>query len=621
MFEKILIANRGEIALRIQRACREMDIKTVVVHSEADREAKYVKLADESVCIGPAPSKDSYLNVPAIISAAEVTDAQAIHPGYGFLSENADFAERVEKSGFVFIGPRPENIRLMGDKVSAKAAMLKAGVPCVPGSEGALPETAAEIVKIARAVKYPVIIKAAGGGGGRGMRVVHTEAALVSAVNLTRAEAQSAFGNPMVYLEKYLENPRHIEIQVLCDGFKNAVYLGERDCSMQRRHQKVLEEAPAPEITERIRARVGERCVEACKRINYRGVGTFEFLYENGEFYFIEMNTRIQVEHPVTEMVTGIDLVQQQILVAAGNKLTMRQRDITIRGHAIECRINAEDPYRFTPSPGRITSYHPPGGPGIRVDSHVYQGYFVPPHYDSMVGKVIAYGDTRDQAIRRMRIALSEMALEGIQTNLPLHRDLLVDARFIKGGTSIHYLEQKLAQQHKRAEKKSTADERRVGDALAVGNPRNRCDACRNAVRCTARSRRAFGQRGGRRRRYRGRAGAVWRARFRTPRAMDAFAVARAVPPRLRCCRIGRRRDRSGTVALVAGLPHRNRRRRGLGAPHPGAVPAGAGIGPAVGDSVLAPATAPGSDKHPYRSGTRFWHRHPPDHAPVPALA
>ncbi len=454
MFEKILIANRGEIALRIQRACREMDIKTVVVHSEADREAKYVKLADESVCIGPAPSKDSYLNVPAIISAAEVTDAQAIHPGYGFLSENADFAERVEKSGFVFIGPRPENIRLMGDKVSAKAAMLKAGVPCVPGSEGALPETAAEIVKIARAVKYPVIIKAAGGGGGRGMRVVHTEAALVSAVNLTRAEAQSAFGNPMVYLEKYLENPRHIEIQVLCDGFKNAVYLGERDCSMQRRHQKVLEEAPAPEITERIRARVGERCVEACKRINYRGVGTFEFLYENGEFYFIEMNTRIQVEHPVTEMVTGIDLVQQQILVAAGNKLTMRQRDITIRGHAIECRINAEDPYRFTPSPGRITSYHPPGGPGIRVDSHVYQGYFVPPHYDSMVGKVIAYGDTRDQAIRRMRIALSEMALEGIQTNLPLHRDLLVDARFIKGGTSIHYLEQKLAQQHKRAEKK-----------------------------------------------------------------------------------------------------------------------------------------------------------------------
>ena len=454
MFEKILIANRGEIALRIQRACREMDIKTVVVHSEADREAKYVKLADESVCIGPAPSKDSYLNVPAIISAAEVTDAQAIHPGYGFLSENADFAERVEKSGFVFIGPRPENIRLMGDKVSAKAAMLKAGVPCVPGSEGALPETAAEIVKIARAVKYPVIIKAAGGGGGRGMRVVHTEAALVSAVNLTRAEAQSAFGNPMVYLEKYLENPRHIEIQVLCDGFKNAVYLGERDCSMQRRHQKVLEEAPAPEITERIRARVGERCVEACKRINYRGVGTFEFLYENGEFYFIEMNTRIQVEHPVTEMVTGIDLVQQQILVAAGNKLTMRQRDIAIRGHAIECRINAEDPYRFTPSPGRITSYHPPGGPGIRVDSHVYQGYFVPPHYDSMVGKVIAYGDTRDQAIRRMRIALSEMALEGIQTNLPLHRDLLVDARFIKGGTSIHYLEQKLAQQHKRAEKK-----------------------------------------------------------------------------------------------------------------------------------------------------------------------
>ena len=392
--------------------------------------------------------------MPAIISAAEVTDAEAIHPGYGFLSENADFAERVEKSGFVFIGPRPENIRLMGDKISAKAAMLKAGVPCVPGSEGALPETAAEIVKIARAIKYPVIIKAAGGGGGRGMRVVHTEAALVSAVNLTRAEAQAAFGNPMVYMEKYLENPRHIEIQVLCDGFKNAIYLGERDCSMQRRHQKILEEAPAPEITEKLRVRVGERCVEACKRINYRGVGTFEFLYENGEFFFIEMNTRIQVEHPVTEMITGIDLVQQQILVAAGNKLTMRQRDITLRGHAIECRINAEDPYRFTPSPGRITSYHPPGGPGIRVDSHIYQGYFVPPHYDSMVGKVIAYGDTRDQAIRRMRIALSEMAVDGIQTNLPLHRDLLVDARFIKGGTSIHYLEQKLAQQNKRAEKK-----------------------------------------------------------------------------------------------------------------------------------------------------------------------
>jgi acetyl-CoA carboxylase, biotin carboxylase subunit len=454
MFEKILIANRGEIALRIQRACREMGIQTVVVHSEVDREAKYVKLADESVCIGPAPSKDSYLNVPAIISAAEVTDAEAIHPGYGFLSENADFAERVEKSGFVFIGPRPENIRLMGDKVSAKAAMLKAGVPCVPGSEGALPETAAEIVKIARKIGYPVIIKAAGGGGGRGMRVVHTEAALVSAVNLTRAEAQAAFSNPMVYLEKYLENPRHIEIQVLADEFKNSVYLGDRDCSMQRRHQKVIEEAPAPEITEKMRARVGERCIEACKRINYRGAGTFEFLYENGEFYFIEMNTRIQVEHPVTEMVTGVDLVQQQIRVAAGQKLSIRQRDVTIRGHAIECRINAEDPFKWTPSPGRITSYHPPGGPGIRVDSHVYQGYFVPPNYDSLIGKVIAYGDTREQAIRRMRIALSEMAVEGIQTNIPLHQELLLDTRFIKGGTSIHYLEQKLAQQSKRAPKK-----------------------------------------------------------------------------------------------------------------------------------------------------------------------
>ncbi|MBV2235995.1 MAG: acetyl-CoA carboxylase biotin carboxylase subunit [Sterolibacterium sp.] len=445
MFEKILIANRGEIALRIQRACREMGIKTVVVHSLADTEAKYVKLADESVCIGPAPSSASYLNIPAIISAAEVTDAEAIHPGYGFLSENAGFAERVEKSGFVFIGPRPETINLMGDKVSAKDAMKAAGVPCVPGSDGALPEEPKEIIRIARSIGYPVIIKAAGGGGGRGMRVVHTEAALLNAVAMTRTEAGAAFGNPTVYMEKFLENPRHIEIQVLADSFKNAIHLGERDCSMQRRHQKVIEEAPAADINRRAVARLGERCVEACKRINYRGAGTFEFLYENGEFYFIEMNTRVQVEHPVTEMVTGIDIVQAQIRVAAGEKLWLRQRDIELRGHAIECRINAEDPFKFTPSPGRITSYHPPGGPGIRVDTHMYQGYTIPPHYDSMIGKVITYGDTREQAIRRMHIALSEMAIEGIKTNIPLHQELMQDANFAKGGTSIHYLEAKLA--------------------------------------------------------------------------------------------------------------------------------------------------------------------------------
>jgi acetyl-CoA carboxylase biotin carboxylase subunit len=449
VFEKILIANRGEIALRVQRACREMGIRTVVVHSTADTEAKYVKLADESVCIGPAPARESYLNMAAIISAAEVTDAEAIHPGYGFLSENADFAERVERSGFVFIGPHPENIRLMGDKVSAKQAMTKAGVPCVPGSEGALPEDAKEIVRIARKVGYPVIIKAAGGGGGRGMRVVHTEAALLNAVNMTRSEAQAAFSNSTVYMERYLENPRHIEIQVLADSHKNAIYLGERDCSMQRRHQKIIEEAPAPELSEKLRAKIGERCADACRKIGYRGAGTFEFLYEDGEFFFIEMNTRIQVEHPVTEMITGIDLVQEQIRVAAGEKLRLRQKDVMLRGHAIECRINAEDPYRFTPSPGRITSYHPPGGPGIRVDSHVYAGYTVPPNYDSMVGKVIAFGATRDQAIRRMRIALSEMAIEGILTNLPLHRELLHDSRFVRGGTSIHYLEQKLAQENK----------------------------------------------------------------------------------------------------------------------------------------------------------------------------
>ena len=451
LFDKVLIANRGEIALRIQRACRELGIKTVVVHSEADADAKYVRLADESVCIGPPPSAHSYLNIPAIISAAEVTDAQAIHPGYGFLSENADFAEKVEKSGFVFIGPRPETIRLMGDKVSAKIAMTKADVPCVPGSEGPMPEDPKEIIKLARAIKYPVIVKAAGGGGGRGMRVVHTEAALLPAVSLTRAEAQAAFGNPMVYLEKYLSNPRHIEIQVLADEQKNTVYLFDRDCSMQRRHQKIIEEAPAPGIPLRVLTRIGERCADACRKIAYRGAGTFEFLYQDDEFFFIEMNTRIQVEHPVTELVTGIDLVQQQIRVAAGEKLAFRQRDIVRRGHAIECRINAEDPYTFVPSPGRITSYHAPGGPGIRVDSHVYQNYFVPPNYDSLIGKVIAYGDTREQAIARMRIALSEMVVEGIKTNIPLHQELLLDDAFLRGGTSIHYLEQRMAKRKQAA--------------------------------------------------------------------------------------------------------------------------------------------------------------------------
>ena len=445
MFEKILIANRGEIALRIQRACREMGIKTVVVHSEADREAKYVRLADESVCIGPAASRDSYLNMPAIIAAAEVTDAEAIHPGYGFLSENADFADRVEKSGFVFIGPRPESIRLMGDKVSAKQAMIEAGVPVVPGSPGALPEDSAEILRLASDVGYPVIIKAAGGGGGRGMRVVHTEAALLSSVAMTKSEAGAAFNNPEVYLEKFLENPRHIEIQVLADGGRNAVWLGERDCSMQRRHQKVIEEAPAPGIARKLIERIGERCAEACRKIQYRGAGTFEFLYENDEFYFIEMNTRIQVEHPVTELITGIDLVQQQIRVAAGEKFTLRQRDISFKGHALECRINAEDPFTFVPSPGRVTNWHTPGGPGVRIDSHVFNGYFVPPYYDSMIAKVITYGDTREQAVARMSIALSEMVVEGIKTNIPLHRDLMADSRFMAGGTSIHYLEHKLA--------------------------------------------------------------------------------------------------------------------------------------------------------------------------------
>ncbi|AUH52433.1 acetyl-CoA carboxylase biotin carboxylase subunit [Chromobacterium sp. ATCC 53434] len=446
MFEKILIANRGEIALRIQRACREMGIKTVVVHSEADREAKYVKLADESVCIGPAPSTKSYLNVPALIAAAEVTDAQAIHPGYGFLSENADFAERVEQSGFVFIGPRPDTIRTMGDKVSAKHAMIEAGVPCVPGSDGALPDDPAEIVKIAKKIGYPVIIKASGGGGGRGMRVVHSEGALINSVQMTRTEAGAAFGNPTVYMEKFLELPRHIEIQILADEYGNAIYLGERDCSMQRRHQKIIEEAPAPGITDKQRQKIGEACAEACRRIGYRGAGTFEFLYENGEFYFIEMNTRVQVEHPVTEMITGVDIVQEQIRIAAGEKLRYKQKDIVLSGHAMECRINAEDPFTFVPSPGKIESYHPAGGPGIRIDSHIYQGYTVPSHYDSMVGKLIAYGDTREQAMARMRVALSEMAISGIKTNIPLHQELFLDAAFQRGGTSIHYLEHRLQQ-------------------------------------------------------------------------------------------------------------------------------------------------------------------------------
>ncbi|MFV0664811.1 acetyl-CoA carboxylase biotin carboxylase subunit [Denitromonas sp.] len=449
MFDKILIANRGEIALRVLRACRELGIRTVAVHSTADTEAKYVKLADESVCIGPAPSSQSYLNVPAIISAAEVTDAEAIHPGYGFLSENADFGERVEQSGFVFIGPRPETIRLMGDKVSAKDAMKAAGVPCVPGSDGALPDDPKEIVKIARNIGYPVIIKAAGGGGGRGMRVVHTEAALIGAVQMTKGEAAAAFNNPAVYMEKDLQNPRHIEIQVLADKYKNAVYLGERDCSMQRRHQKVIEEAPAPGIPRRLIERIGERCVAACKKIGYRGAGTFEFLYENGEFYFIEMNTRVQVEHPVTELITGVDIVRTQIMVAAGEKLPFTQRQIQFKGHAIECRVNAEDPFKFTPSPGRITLWHQPGGPGVRVDSHVYNNYFVPPNYDSMIGKIIVYGDTREQAIARMQTALAETVVEGINTNIPLHRELMVDAKFMEGGTNIHYLEKWLSE-HRR---------------------------------------------------------------------------------------------------------------------------------------------------------------------------
>jgi len=444
MFEKILIANRGEIALRILRACREMGIKTVTIHSQADSEAKYVKLSDESVCIGPAASNLSYLNIPAIISAAEVTDAQAIHPGYGFLSENADFAERVEQSGFVFIGPKAETIRLMGDKVSAKDAMKRAGVPCVPGSKGALSNDSNEIIEAAKKIGYPVIIKASGGGGGRGMRVVHTEAALLNAVSMTKNEAQSAFGNPVVYLEKFLEKPRHVEFQVLADEYKNAIHLWDRDCSLQRRHQKIIEEAPAPDIPQRLREKIGVRCANACKKIGYRGAGTFEFLYENGEFFFIEMNTRLQVEHTVTEMITGIDLVQEQIKIAYGEKLALRQKDVEQRGHAIECRINAEDPYNFVPSPGIITRFHLPGGPGVRIDTHAYGGYKVPSNYDSMIGKLITHGKTRDQAISRMKIALSEIVIEGIKTNIPLHRDLMDDLAYQDGGVSIHYLERKL---------------------------------------------------------------------------------------------------------------------------------------------------------------------------------
>ena len=444
MLDKIVIANRGEIALRILRACRELGIKTVAAYSEADREQKHVFLADESVCIGPAASIDSYLNIPAVISAAEVTDAVAIHPGYGFLSENADFAEHVEQSGFVFIGPRAETIRIMGDKVSAIAAMKDAGVPCVPGSDGPVSENSEDLFQIAHDIGYPVIIKASGGGGGRGMRVVHSEAALKTAIALTKSEAATTFGNDMVYMEKYLQHPRHVEIQVLADEHGNAIHLGERDCSMQRRHQKVIEEAPAPGITEETRNTIGSLCVKACQRIGYRGAGTFEFLYEDNNFYFIEMNTRVQVEHPVTELITGVDIVKEQLHIANGDELTYKQEDIQIRGHAVECRINAEDPETFMPSPGTITHYHPPGGPGVRVDTHVYQGYKVPPYYDSMIGKLIVHGENRDLALRRMSIALSEIIIDGIKTNIPLHQKLVTNAAFMAGGTDIHYLEDKL---------------------------------------------------------------------------------------------------------------------------------------------------------------------------------
>ena len=444
MLDKIVIANRGEIALRIQRACRELGIGTVAVHSTADSNQKHVLLADETVCIGPPASGSSYLNMPAIISAAEVTDAVAIHPGYGFLSENADFAERVEDSGFIFIGPPPNVIRLMGDKVSAIRAMKHAGVPTVPGSDGPLADDPETNIRIARDLGYPVIIKAAGGGGGRGMRVVHTEASLVNAITVTRAEALAAFADDTVYMEKFLERPRHVEFQVLADGQGNAVHLFERDCSMQRRHQKVLEEAPAPGVTPEQRQTMGKRCVQACLDIGYRSAGTFEFLYQDEEFFFIEMNTRLQVEHPVTEMITGIDLVKQQLRIAAEEKLSISQGDISLRGHAIECRINAEDPKKFTPSPGRVDLWHPPGGPGIRVDSHLYSGYTVPPYYDSMIAKVIAYGDDRQSAIARMFIALSEMVIDGITTNIPLHMEICQHGAFKAGGTDIHYLEKRL---------------------------------------------------------------------------------------------------------------------------------------------------------------------------------
>ncbi len=440
MFEKVVIANRGEIALRILRACHQLGIRTVAVHSTADRDLKHVRLADESVCIGPPPAVDSYLNIPAVISAAEVTDAEAVHPGYGFLSENADFAERVERSGFVFIGPRPDTIRMMGDKVSAIATMRAAGVPCVPGSDGALGQDPDENLRVAREVGYPVIIKASGGGGGRGMRVVHSEANLLTAISLTRAEAAAAFGNDSVYLEKFLENPRHIEFQVLADEHGNAVHLGERDCSLQRRHQKVIEESPAPGITPKLRETMGERCAAACREIGYRGAGTFEFLYQDGEFFFIEMNTRVQVEHPVTELVTGVDIVVEQLRIAAGEPLSLTQSDVHVRGHAVECRINAEDPERFLPSPGPVTLYHPPGGPGIRVDSHVYSGYRVPPYYDSLIGKLVSYGPDRAVALARMRTALEEIVIEGIKTNIPLHQRLIEDAGYLRGGVNIHYL-------------------------------------------------------------------------------------------------------------------------------------------------------------------------------------
>ena len=445
MLDKVVIANRGEIALRILRACKELGIKTVAVHSEADRNLLHVRLADETVCIGPASAQLSYLNIPAIISAAEVTDAVAIHPGYGFLAENADFAERVEESGFIFIGPRPESIRMMGDKVSAINAMIEAGVPTVPGSNGSLGDDPELNLAMGKKIGYPVIIKAAGGGGGRGMRVVQSEAALLNAIALTRQEAKASFNNDMIYMEKFLENPRHIEIQVIGDGEGNAVHLGERDCSMQRRHQKVIEEAPAPGITPEIRASIGAKVVKACQDMRYRGAGTFEFLYENGEFYFIEMNTRVQVEHPVTEMITGVDIIKEQLRVAAGYPLSVKQTDIQIKGHAIECRINAEDPKTFAPSPGTISVFHAPGGSGIRVESHIYASYKVPPHYDSMIGKLIAYGDDRENALARMKQALDEIVIEGIKTNIPLHRDLIIDGGFMKGGTNIHYLEKRLA--------------------------------------------------------------------------------------------------------------------------------------------------------------------------------